>query len=99
MQGFFAPRRQAGRLALAIGFGALLASSTTGWAAKPPVSGDPTETFGVQGPTLHKAQKAVRPTPRRRWASASATCRRYACRRWTGTRSCARTRSASVERG
>ena len=63
MQGFFAPRRQAGRLALAIGFGALLASSTTGWAAQPPVSNDPTETFGVQGPALHKAQKTVRPTP------------------------------------
>jgi lysyl endopeptidase len=63
MQGFFAPRRQAGRLALAIGFGALLASSTTGWAAKPPVSNDPTETFGVQGPALHKAQKTVRATP------------------------------------
>jgi lysyl endopeptidase len=63
MQGFFAPRRQAGRLALAIGFGALLASSTTGWAAQPPVSNDPAETFGVQGPALHKAQKTVRPTP------------------------------------
>jgi lysyl endopeptidase len=63
MQGFFAPRRQAGRLALAIGFGALLASSTTGWAAQPPVSNDPAETFGVQGPALHKAQKPVRPTP------------------------------------
>jgi lysyl endopeptidase len=54
-----APRRQAGRLALAIGFGALLASSTTGWAA-PPASD---ETFGAQGPASHKALKTVRATP------------------------------------
>jgi lysyl endopeptidase len=66
MDSFFAPRRRAGRLALAAGLGALLASSATGW-AKPPVSSDdPAETFGVQGPTSHKAVKAVRPTPAER---------------------------------
>jgi lysyl endopeptidase len=55
MNTFFAPRRQAGRLALTLGLGALLAS--TGW-AKPPAN----ETFGVQGPAS-AVQKAARPTP------------------------------------
>jgi hypothetical protein len=59
MERFFAPRRQAGRLALAIGLGALLASSAIGWAVPPAAD----EAFGVQGPTLHKALKTVRPTP------------------------------------
>ena len=59
MERFFAPRRQAGRLALAFGLGALLASSATGWAAPPAAD----ETFGVQGPALHKAVKTVRATP------------------------------------
>jgi hypothetical protein len=57
MNRFFAPRRQAGRLALTIGLGALLASSATGWAT-PPAD----ETFGVQGPAS-KVQKTARPTP------------------------------------
>ncbi len=60
MERFFAPRRQAGRLALAIGLGALLASSATGWAAAPAAD----ETFGIRAPqSLPKAVKAVRPTP------------------------------------
>lgn len=64
MESFFAPRRQAGRLALAVGLGALLASSATGW-AKPPVSNDEpaAETFGVKAPAFQKALKPVRPTP------------------------------------
>jgi hypothetical protein len=70
MDRFFAPRRQAGRLALAIGLGALLASSATGWAAPPASSGissgNPAETFGVQGPTTRKVVKPVRPTPSER---------------------------------
>lgn len=62
MERFFAPRRQAGRLALAIGLGALLASSATGWAAPPAPSAD--EAFGLQAPkSPFKAVKAVRPTP------------------------------------
>jgi lysyl endopeptidase len=61
MNRFFTPRRQAGRLALAIGLGALLAASATGWAAKPPAD----ETFGVQGPAS-RAQKTVRLTPSER---------------------------------
>jgi len=60
MDRFFAPRRQAGRLALAIGLGALLASSAIGWAAPPAVD----EAFGIQAPqSLPKTVKAVRPTP------------------------------------
>jgi hypothetical protein len=63
MERFFAPRRQAGRLALAIGLGALLASSTTGWAAPPAAD----EAFGVQAPqSVPKTVKAVRPTPSER---------------------------------
>jgi len=69
MDSFFAYRqRQAGRLALAIGLGSLLASGA-GWAAKPLVSegpvsnGDVTEMLGIQGPTAAKALKPVRPTP------------------------------------
>jgi lysyl endopeptidase len=61
MERFFAPRRQAGRLALAIGLGALLTSGATGWAAAPPAAD---ETFGIQAPqSIPKAVKAVRPTP------------------------------------
>src|SRR3954471_24930213 len=60
MERIFAPRRQAGRLALAIGLGALLASSATGWAAPPAAD----EAFGIQAPqSLPKTVKAVRPTP------------------------------------
>ncbi|MFL6261668.1 MAG: hypothetical protein ACJ76Y_18380 [Thermoanaerobaculia bacterium] len=61
MERFFASRRQAGRLALAIGLGALMASSTTGWAAPPAAD----EAFGLQAPprSLSKTTKAVRPTP------------------------------------
>jgi lysyl endopeptidase len=63
MERFFAPRRQAGRLALAIGLGALLASSASGWAATPPAPG-PDEAFGLQAPkSTFKAEKAVRSTP------------------------------------
>jgi lysyl endopeptidase len=57
MNRFFIPRRQAGRLTLAIGLGALLAASATGW-AKPPAN----ETFGIQGPAS-RVQKTVRATP------------------------------------
>jgi hypothetical protein len=60
MERFFAPRRQAGRLALAIGLGALLVSSAIGWAAPPAAD----EAFGIQAPqSLPKTVKAVRPTP------------------------------------
>jgi lysyl endopeptidase len=61
MERFFASRRQAGRLALAIGLGALMASSTTGWAAPPAAD----EAFGLQAPphSLAKTVKSVRPTP------------------------------------
>jgi len=60
MERFFAPRRQAGRLALAIGLGALLTSGATGWAAPPAAD----EAFGIQAPqSLPKTVKAVRPTP------------------------------------
>jgi lysyl endopeptidase len=61
MERFFAPRRQAGRLALAIGLGALLASGAAGWAAGSPAAD---ETFGIRAPqSIPKAVKAVRPTP------------------------------------
>jgi lysyl endopeptidase len=61
MDRFFAPRRQAGRLALAIGLGALLTSGATGWAAAVPGAD---ETFGIRAPqSLPKTVKAVRPTP------------------------------------
>jgi hypothetical protein len=64
MERFFAPRRQAGRLALAIGLGALLTSGATGWAAASPAAD---ETFGIRAPqSLPKAVKAVRPTPSER---------------------------------
>ncbi len=62
MDRFFAPRR----LALAVGLGALLASSATGWAEPPASSDDPAETFGVQGPASRKPVQAVRPTPAER---------------------------------
>src|ERR1700744_3239859 len=62
MERFFAPRRQAGRLALAIGLGALLTSSAIGWAATPAPSAD--EAFGLQAPkSTFKTVKSVRPTP------------------------------------
>src|SRR5689334_6250804 len=61
MERFIAPRRQAGRLALAIGLGALLTSGATGWAAAAPGAD---ETFGIRAPqSIPKAVKAVRPTP------------------------------------
>jgi hypothetical protein len=64
MNSFFTPRRQAGRLTLAIGLGALLAASATGWAT-PPVNPAADEAFGVQGPAS-KVQKTARPTPSER---------------------------------
>ncbi len=72
MERFFAPRRQAGHLALAIGLGALLASSAIGWAA-PPTPG-PDEAFGLQAPkSPFKAVKSVRPTPSERMGIALGT--------------------------
>ncbi|MFL6193251.1 MAG: trypsin-like peptidase domain-containing protein [Thermoanaerobaculia bacterium] len=66
MDSFFGRRqRRTGRLALAVGLGALLASSAFGW-AKPPVEGDEdaAETFGIQAPSHPKdIAKPVRPTP------------------------------------
>ncbi|HEY4564188.1 MAG TPA: hypothetical protein VIJ36_14485, partial [Thermoanaerobaculia bacterium] len=73
MERFFAPRRQAGRLALAIGLGALLTSGATGWAAAPPAAD---ETFGIQAPqSIPKAVKAVRPTPSEKAGVALGTLR------------------------
>jgi lysyl endopeptidase len=66
MERYFAPRRQAGRLALAIGLGALMASSIPVWAATPAAPG-PDETFGIRAPqSIPKTVKAVRPTPSER---------------------------------
>ncbi|HET9211551.1 MAG TPA: hypothetical protein VFR03_14180 [Thermoanaerobaculia bacterium] len=60
MERIFAPRRQAGRLALAIGLGAMLAAGATGWAAPPAAD----EAFGIQAPqSFPKTVKAVRSTP------------------------------------
>jgi lysyl endopeptidase len=72
MNRFFAPRRQARRLALAIGLGTLLAASATGWAAKPPANPAADETFGVQGP-VSAVQKVARPTPSERMGVALGT--------------------------
>ncbi|HEY0512199.1 MAG TPA: hypothetical protein VGH73_09860 [Thermoanaerobaculia bacterium] len=60
MERWFALRqRRAGRLALTIGLGALLASSSMGWAVRPPAA----EAFGIQGPEGPRMLKPVRPTP------------------------------------
>jgi lysyl endopeptidase len=64
MDSFFGRRqRRPGRLALALGLGALLASSVSGWAAPPADGDDFAETFGAQAPSRSKALKPVRPTP------------------------------------
>lgn len=63
MERLIAPRRHAGRLALAIGLGALLVSGATGWAAPPAAD----EAFGIKAPqSLPKTVKAMHATPSER---------------------------------
>jgi lysyl endopeptidase len=61
-------RAQRPAFALAIGLSSLLAASGASWAASPgaPSGARPAETFGRQGPTAPKSEKAIRLTPSER---------------------------------